>query len=245
LPTAIGTAALPGTASLMKVVVTFAVHAEFAPWRRIRNFRRINKNEFVTQIGDSDVHAVITGVKARKFSLPAADVCIASGVAGSLKTEHAVGSVLVAKSVRRENLEVRSDEALVETAVPCGAARADCFYTADTVVNTPSEKSRLGQIADAVDMESYPILAEADRRGIPAVAIRAISDTADQNLPLDFSRIINEDGRLEWLPVLSQVAASPGSLPKLVRFGFESSRAARRLAGFLDKYVTGMENRGA
>src|SRR5437016_11628400 len=221
----------------MRVLVTFAVQAEFAPWRRIRNFNRVSETEFIVKSGDTEVHSIITGIRALKFRLPAADLCVVSGVAGSLRPQHAVGSVLVANAVKRGDLEARSDDWLVGTAVQCGAVPADFFYTADTVISTSLEKSRLGQIADAVDMESYPILAEASRRGIPAVAIRAISDTADQNLPLDFSRIINEDGKLEWLPALSQVAASPGSLPQLVRFGLDSSRAARRLVEFLDKYM--------
>ena len=221
----------------MRVLVTFAVQAEFAPLRRMRNFNRVSETEFVMKSGDTEVHALITGIRARKFRLPDADVCIASGVAGSLRTQHTVGSVLVAKTVKRDDLEVQSDACLVETAVQCGAELVDSFYTADNIVGTSSEKSHLGKIADAVDMESYPILAEANRRGIPAVAVRAISDTADQKLPLDFSRVINEDGKLEWLPALSQVAASPGSLAQLVRFGFDSSRAARQLAEFLDKYL--------
>ena len=235
----------------MRIIVTFAVQAEFAPWRRIRNFDCITDTEFMTQIDGSEVRALITGIRARKFCLPAADLCVVSGVAGGLKAQHSLGSVLVAKAVKRENQEACSTPALVETAAQCGALPVESFYTADNIVNTLLEKSRLGQIADAVDMESYPILAEASRRGIPAVAIRAISDTADHNLPLDFSRIINEDGKLEWLPALSQVASSPGSLPQLVRFGLDSSRAARRLADFLDKYLrclvaeSVMENRGA
>jgi adenosylhomocysteine nucleosidase len=226
----------------MRVIVTFAVQAEFAPWRRIRNFDCITNTEFMTQIGGSEVRALITGIRARNFQLPAADFCVVSGVAGSLKARHGIGSVLVAEAVKRENREACSTGVLVETAAQCGAIRVESFYTADNVVNTASEKARLGQKSDAVDMESYAILAEANRRGIPAVAIRAISDTADQNLPLDFNRIINEDGELKWLPALSQVAASPASLPRLVRFGFESSRAARKLAAFLDKYL---ENRVA
>jgi nucleoside phosphorylase len=243
----------------MRIGVTFAVQAEFAPWRRMRNFTRIKETEFVTRSGDTEVHAFITGIRARRFHLPTVDLCVASGVAGSLKKEHGIGSVLVAMAVKREDSEtvMRPDELLARAAIQCGATPVAFFCTTDNIVSTASEKSRLGQIADAVDMESYPILTEVQRQGIPAVAIRVISDAADHDLPLDFSRAINKDGKLEWLPALSQVAASPSRLPHLMRFGLESSRAARKLAHFLDKYLeclthkthlmstTGVESRGA
>ena len=225
----------------------------------MRNFTRIKETEFIARTGDTEVRALITGIRARRFHLPTSDFCVASGVAGSLKAEYPIASVLMATAVKREDSEtvITADEVLRRIAIRCGATPVNFFCTTENIVSTASEKSHLGQIADAVDMESYPILAEAQRRGIPSVAIRAISDAADQELPLDFSRAINQDGKLEWLPALSQVAASPSSLPKLMRFGLESSRAARKLALFLDKYLeclthethltstTGMENRGA
>jgi nucleoside phosphorylase len=228
----------------MRIIVTFAVQAEFAPWRRMRNFKRTGEGAFVMRSGETEVHALITGIGARKFELPPADLCLVSGLAGSLKPEHPVGNIVVANAIKREGNEtvMTSDDTLVRTAMQCGATRVDFFCTANSVVSSPSEKSRLGRIADAVDMESYSIMAEAERRHIPAVAIRAISDTADQSLPLDFSRAIDEDGKIDWLPALAQVAASPRSLPGLMRFGLESSRAARKLAHFLDRYLRCLMN---
>jgi hypothetical protein len=225
----------------MKIVVTFAVQAEFAPWRRIRDFERAgSETAFMTRTGDTEIHALITGIGARKFELPAADICLVSGVAGSLKQEHRIGDILVANAARREGNEgvLASEESLVRSAVECGATPVAFFYSAGTVVNSASEKLRLSQKADAVDMESYSIMVQAQRRRMPAVAIRAISDTADQSLPLDFNRAITADGKIDWLPALSQVAASPGSLAQLMRFGLESSRAAKKLAHFLDKYLS-------
>src|SRR5690242_13630124 len=105
----------------MDIVVTFAVQSEFAPWRRLRTFNRITETEFTTRIGSSEVRASITGIRARKFKLPAADLCIVSGVAGGLKAQHSLGSVLVAKTVKRERLEASSSPAFVETAAQCGA----------------------------------------------------------------------------------------------------------------------------
>jgi adenosylhomocysteine nucleosidase len=205
----------------------------------MREFKRTGKGTFVMRDVAVEVHAVITGIGARKFQLPAGDICLVSGVAGSLKEEHHIGNILVAKRVKSEGIEtvVSSENSLVTAATRCGAVGVDFFYTANTVVGSSSEKARLGRMADAVDMESYSIMAEAQRRGMPAVAVRAVSDTADQSLPLDFNRAIDENGNIDWLPALLQVATSPLRLPHLMRFGWDSSRAARKLAHFLDKYL--------
>jgi adenosylhomocysteine nucleosidase len=187
----------------------------------------------------------MTGIGVQRFTsdfmklLSTADLCIVSGLAGSLIKEHTIGTVVVSKTVKRDGSDstVVSDESLVKTATECGATPSSVLCTTNTVVTSASEKSRLGKIADAVDMESFQVMTETRKYGVPAVAIRAISDTADHNLPLDFNRVIDGAGNIGWLPVLSQVAASPRCLPQLVRFGLESSKAARKLGTFLDRYL--------
>ena len=235
---------------MRRVVVTFAVRAEFAPWRRLRGFTRVNQAgepTYMVHWGSAEVYAVITGIGARRaheqlrklLSTPA-DACIVSGLAGSLKQQHAAGTTLVAKSVKCENAEtvIRSDEHLVEIATECGATPVDFFCTAEAVINSPSEKLRLGKTADAVEMESFHVMSEAREFGVPAVAVRSISDPVDRIMPMDFNQVIDKNGEIAWIPALSQVAAEPRRLPQLMRFGFESSRAARKLAHFLDEYLT-------
>ena len=60
----------------MRVLVTFAVDAEFAPWRKLRNLREIRVGDFrvnQTQIGRAVVDFVVTGMgaenAARAFDL--------------------------------------------------------------------------------------------------------------------------------------------------------------------------------
>ena len=150
-----------------------------------------------------------------------------------------MGTILVAKAVKRSGSDtiMTSDDSLVRVAVECGATPVEYFFTADTVANSVSEKTRLSETAEAVDMESFHILEEARRHGVPAVAVRAVSDSADRDMPLDFNRAIGKDGQIGLLPALSQVAAAPARLPQMVRFGFESALAARRFAHFLDRYL--------
>lgn len=232
----------------MSIIVTFAVRSEFAPLRRLRNFERLSDSGapmYLANDSGSQVYVVLTGVAARsadtlrKLLEQPADICVVAGLAGSLKPEHALGTVLVAKTIKRENADevMTSEDSLVNVAAQCGATMVESFLTAEAVVTSAWEKHRLGNRADAVEMESFHLMAEARRHGVPAVAVRAVSDGPDQDLPLDFNRTINADGGFALLPALSQVISAPSRLPQLVRFGLETSKAARNLAHFLDRYL--------
>lgn len=236
-----------GVWKLLRIVVTLAVRQEFASWKRLWHFERTSRAPipiYVARRGNAEICAAITGIGMRNQQAFAdllaepVDICIASGLAGSLKRQHAGGEILVARAVHGiDDRAVASDDSLVNIAIRCGARGVDLFHTSTAVVRSSAEKLRLGANADAVDMESYPILAEACRRGIPAVAVRAISDPADVDMPLDFNQVIGKSGEIHWRPMWSEIAKAPKRLPHIMRFGFQSSRAARRLGQFMDRYV--------
>ena len=79
----------------MKILVTFAVRSEFAPWQRRRNFLRLPGEwpVFEAQFGGAQVRAILTGMgqehalKRRKRSLGyRPDICISTGLAGALRS---------------------------------------------------------------------------------------------------------------------------------------------------------------
>jgi adenosylhomocysteine nucleosidase len=234
----------------MRIVVTFAVPSEFAYWRRGSHFARIQNSEppmYRLRRGRDEIYGVITGIgmprppnKLRGLFAKTADLCIASGLAGALKKEHEVGSILVAKAVKgyAGRTPIQSENTLVQAATQCGAKVVDFFYTANSVVNSSSEKLRLGETADAVEMETIHILHEARCVGIPAVAVRAVSDAAENNLPVDFNRVISMHGRVDWVAMFSELVKAPSQLASFARFGLDSLFAARTLARFLDRYIT-------
>ena len=234
---------------LIRIVVTFAVQQEFAPWRRIREFIRVRSSEvpiYFTDCGGAEVKVLITGVgtrnahaELRRMLTQPTDACVVCGLAGSLKRQHPVGTILAAKAIKRNNTErvMSSEDCLVKIAAQHGATPVDFFYTSDSVVGSASEKLRLGEFADAVDMESFQVMTQASLHGVPAVAVRAVSDPMNRDVPFDFNRAIDEHGEIDWLPVLAQVAGTPWRLPQMIRFGFESSRASRNLARFLERYL--------
>jgi len=142
-----------------------------------------------------------------------------------------------------EPVAVASHCDLLSTAVDCGARQIERLATSRTLVARVEQKQQLGRQAEAVDMESYTILAEAARCGVPAVAIRAISDTADFDMPYDFERARDAQGQIRVMGVVSQVLRRPSGLPGLMRLARDSRFASRRLAGFLDAFAGTMADR--
>jgi adenosylhomocysteine nucleosidase len=239
----------------VKVLVTFALENEFAPWRKLRKFERVSVDTwdktFVARVGDADVRVILTG--AGRFASQRAmdhafaqvpDACIISGLAGALKAEYLPGEVLTARTVGnlRGTREMRSDVELVSRAAASGAKLADKIIVSERVIATAKEKQQLGASGDAVDMESLWVLAAAAQRSVRAVVIRAISDAADTDLPLEFDRIFDRQGNVSMLKVLGQLVHKPNRIPGLLRLANDSERAAGALAVFLDGYIRSLSS---
>jgi adenosylhomocysteine nucleosidase len=173
------------------------------------------------------------------------DICISSGLAGSLQSDYRPGDILAARLVSEvgEPVAVASHRELLATAVECGARQIERLATSRTLVARAEQKQELRDQAEAVDMESYTILAEAARCGVPAVAIRAISDTADFDIPYDFERARDAQGQIRVMGVVSQVLRRPSGLPVLLKLSRDSRFASRRLADFLDVFAGTMADR--
>lgn len=233
----------------MKILVTFAVVSEFAPWRRLRPFDPIKGRRELswrTRIAGAEVSAVLTGVgpeNARRAMAQALeehpDLCISSGLAGGLRREHSRGAVLVAEQIRdgKTHRLVHADSAWIALAEREGAERVPSFYSSADLVITAEGKARLGRIANAVEMESYEVLSAALERGVPAVCIRAISDTVDENLPLDFSGFLDAQGQLRYSRLVAGLALGPRKIPAVLRLGAACRKASGRLAGVLDSFA--------
>src|SRR5260370_162384 len=197
----------------MRILVTFAVEAEFAPWRAIRAFRKVRINEkhysggvevFEATISGSTVWVLFTGIGIKLFDFQTAccfrdaglDVVISSGLAGSLKAELTVGDVVVPRRVGslRDAGGVSTTPALFEFAARRGATLVETLLTADHIIETVEEKNRLAIFGDVVDMESIHVIGIFRDESLPVATIRAISDASDEDLPIDFTETISPDG---------------------------------------------------
>jgi nucleoside phosphorylase len=234
---------------LMKVLVTFAVEAEFAPWRRLRDLREIKLSDvsvYQTQIGRAQVDFVITGMGMENAGRISDVVlqqpyqfCITAGFAGALGERHSVGDILVAESVQElgKSKTLQCSRNLAHAARNDGAKLVKLFLTTSHVVSSREEKTQLAPFADAVEMESFAILSSAQQHKRPIVAIRVISDSMRRDVPVNIDAIVDEKGQVKIGGVFGYVARHPLQLPALIRLGRDSRTAAEALAHFLEAFI--------
>jgi adenosylhomocysteine nucleosidase len=197
-------------------------------------------------INSNEVTVLLTGIGGENASnamrtvhLELTDVCIVTGLAGALDSSLKPGTIVAGKRCEAlsQDLKTASDADLMDLALAAGARAVDLFLTSETILVTANEKQNLSTSGSVVEMESAHVLAAASRLQVPAVAVRAISDAADEDLPIDFQQILDSRGHLRVSRLLKELAWHPHRLPLLVRFGRQSRAAAWSLADFLDQYI--------
>jgi nucleoside phosphorylase len=246
----------------MKVLVTFAVEAEFSAWRARHKFQQLELgvaedgtkvHVYEARIGDEEsistnkVWVFLTGVgwgnvkfAFRKVMSGWPTYCISSGLSGGLKESYRSGDVVVAQGAQLlgTNLRIEGHRPLVRAAMACGARLCQSSLTVDSILALSSQKRAAGEHGDIVDMESYHVLTAASGKKIPAsVVIRSISDTVEENIPLDFTRVADARGGLKLGSLLGEIGRRPQKIPALIRFGRRSRSATNSLADFLDRYI--------
>jgi adenosylhomocysteine nucleosidase len=123
-----------------------------------------------------------------------------------------------------------------EKALLASKAKLGRFECANRVSCTANEKFKLWQVTgmDAVEMESDTIRQVCLRNGIPSATIRVISDTAHQDLPLDFNRIMTPDNRIDFAKLTARLLLKPKLIAQLLRFQGQTITAAQSLGAFLE-----------
>jgi adenosylhomocysteine nucleosidase len=231
----------------MRILVTYAVDPEFEPWRKLAKFDKLTAGKFTfhrTAIASVNVDFLVTGMGPEYASRAmeatnssSYDACICAGFAGALRAEYQAGDVFIPERVTDKSgaKSLICDPVLFESAKPLKVGRT--LLSSPEIIASSAEKATLSSAADAVDMESFTVIAAAQKLGIPALAVRAISDTSDQEMPVDFSRSLDENGQISTGAVLRLLAGQPGKIAALMRLGRQSKLAAETLANFLLAYI--------
>jgi adenosylhomocysteine nucleosidase len=238
----------------LQLLVAFALEMEFAPWHRSRKFNRVSSDPFLyeAQVGESSVRVVVMGMgpRAAKQAMLGAlgqgtrrqfDACFVCGLTGALREGFERSEIVAARQVREADSQrlLESDAGLLERAMHAGA-RPVTLCTASYVAATTEAKRRMSSLGDVVDMESFIVMEQAAQRGMPSLAIRAIGDLVEDELPSGMAQIINARGELQFWPAVFAVLKAPHRLPALIRFGWQGQRGAKNLAHFLDQLVAAL-----
>jgi adenosylhomocysteine nucleosidase len=203
------------------VLVCFAVKEEAAPFKKL--------------LGDSsETKILITGIgekNARRAFRDALEsftpsLVVTCGFAGALNPDLKIGDVIF----------LTVDPGLDEVLVKLGASPSS-FLCAPRIATTAAEKEKLRREtgASAVEMESGVINEICRERGILRHAtVRVISDTAHEDLPLDFNALMTADQKISLLKLTGAILKSPGKVPHLLKLQRNTKMAAERLAEVLN-----------
>ncbi len=126
------------------------------------------------------------------------------------------------------------DTALAERLSGAGL-RAARFHCASRMAVTAAEKASLRREtgADAVEMESAHVHRLCLERGLPCATVRVISDTADEDMPLDFNRLTTPEMKMHFGRLALAIGKSPTKIAALLRLQRQTAAAARALADAL------------
>ena len=86
-------------------------------------------------------------------------------------------------------------------------------------------------------MESAAIHSVCADKNIPCATVRVISDTAHEDLPLDFNALAKPDKNLDFGKLFLAIAKSPGKIPALMELQKKTKFAAQQLATVLEKII--------
>ncbi|HUA64650.1 MAG TPA: hypothetical protein VME24_02310 [Alphaproteobacteria bacterium] len=211
------------------IAVCFALAEESGPFKKL--------------CGDK-IHTFLTGIGRENATRTTREflaghtpsLLITCGFAGGLIAELRVGDVV---------FETRSDSgsddfyAAIRSKLIAAGAREAKIFCADRIATTAADKRKLRDEtrADVAEMESGAVHDVCAGRGIRCLTVRVISDTATEDLPLDFNQFFTEDMRMDMGKLMLAVAKAPWKMGALMQLQQNTKLAAQRLADVLEKII--------
>jgi adenosylhomocysteine nucleosidase len=213
----------------MSTLICFALKQEAAPFHPVAS-RHPGTFTLIVGIGRENAERSV-----RNFLHACTPkLVLTCGFAGGLNPELKPGAVVFQIGKRTAKIEY------LEARLLATGTRPAIFFCADRIATTVAEKTALRERtgADAVEMESAAIHAVCAEKNIPCVTVRVISDTADEDLPLDFNALGKPDKNLDAGKLAWAIAKAPWKIPALLALGRKTDFAARQLAGVLEKIIS-------
>ena len=201
---------------------------------------------------DSSVLLICTGMGRQRAEASAeavlaraqVDAVISLGFSGALERRLEVGDLVLASELMGttgpggdeiEPTIYRVEQGLLRLATEAlGATQlrvmAGPTVTTPGIITTPAAKQELARqsAAIAVDMESYWIARAVTERGLPFLALRAISDAREELLP-PLDQILDPDGKPDARRLAAHLIREPASLLSLARLARGAGLARRAL----------------
>lgn len=106
-----------------------------------------------------------------------------------------------------------------------------CLAESKSIVSSSKDKKQLQSKTGAIalDMESIAIAKVAQQHALPFLAIRAIVDPTNMDLPRAINHSLNDQGDIVLRKLLLFIALHPAELPRLIRLGLHFNAAKNTL----------------
>ncbi|MEM7171170.1 MAG: hypothetical protein AAF530_13435 [Pseudomonadota bacterium] len=191
------------------------------------------------QIGVSAAQAALARAQVAELLKAKPSGLISFGLAGALDPELVAGSLVIPDQICDQQGHRHFCDREWATALRTAAARRGQSVVngkilgSDTVIRRRLEKEIAFKEfkALAVDMESHFLAAAADQNDIPFIVVRAIADTASDDLPKAALAPLTATGKPRIDLVLLELIKRPWELPALARLANQSARAHNCLRG--------------
>ncbi len=168
-----------------------------------------------------------------KLSRVSPDIVISAGFGGGLSPDTRVGDLVIGRNY--------TDPGLLEKLSGSPGWRLGDLYTAEAIVETSAEKLRLGAETSSMvaDLETSHLAEICQRRGIPLVSVRCISDAAGDDMPVPADVLMNPlTGRPEPLALFRHLVSKPSCVPAFNALLRNAKTAQLTLAKGLDQVVS-------
>ena len=153
---------------------------------------------------------------------------IVAGVAGALAPELAIGDLIIDTNSTDADRVAEFMNAMSSQR----RVRVGPIHTAKELVGSARAKKQLYKETNAiaVDMENIYTRQLAERRKVPWLGIRAISDTAFENISAQVVHFVDGSGTVRPWDLTLSLARKPMLIPQLIRLGRNTQSATRHLS---------------
>lgn len=217
---------------------------EVSPFNRFVERYKDSVYVQVTGIGKSQVLSAAESI-FRDYDPPT--LVLSIGFCGALSDELKTGDLILARKlylfdsddalVVDNRYYQLAEQSILENRLPY--VRRDSL-TVPKMIRTPEEKNdlALSYHAQSVNMEDYWICWIAAQSGVPFLSVRAILDTANQQIPEYVEDLMWQKERRHVIQILCSFLSKPVRIPQLLSFSHSVKKAQNSLNIFTRSFIT-------